>query len=173
MATIGENIRRIRKQKGITQSQLADALDTTKSAISKYELGHRELRIDLLKAIASYLQIDLFELIPEEQREGFEHITSYFRSEQKSVREKAHEVEEILLNNALNISYLQKLAQISLLVDATIENPLSELDSDILKAVLLGSFSQLNLRGQYEAVERIAELELIPRFSKEKNPPQD
>lgn len=170
MATIGENIRRARINKGITQDQLAAALNTSKSAISKYELGHREPRIDQLKTIASYLNIDLFDLIPDEHKQGFEHIPSYFTSEQTEEREKAHTVEEILLSNALNIAYYQKLELIASMSDKAIEKPLRELDEAILKSVLLGSFSALTLRGKYEAVERVAELELVPRFSKKRTP---
>ena len=46
MDNIGEAIRSARKKAGMTQDELAAKLSTTKSAISKYELGKREPNIE-------------------------------------------------------------------------------------------------------------------------------
>lgn len=63
VSTIGENIKAARIRKGLTQQDLANALKTTKSAVSRYELGKREPRYRLLQEIASILEVSCSELI--------------------------------------------------------------------------------------------------------------
>ncbi len=52
MPTIGENIKRLRIEQNMTQEQLAQALNTTKSAISKYELNKRQPRYETVEQMA-------------------------------------------------------------------------------------------------------------------------
>lgn len=52
MGTIGENIKRLRIENKMTQEQLAKALDTTKSTISKYELDKRQPRYEIVEEMA-------------------------------------------------------------------------------------------------------------------------
>ena len=59
VSTIGENIKAARIRKGLTQQELAEALNTTKSAVSRYELGKREPRYRLLQEISSILGVML------------------------------------------------------------------------------------------------------------------
>lgn len=53
MGTIGENIKQLRIQNGMTQEQLAKELNTTKSAISKYELDKRQPRYETIEKMAA------------------------------------------------------------------------------------------------------------------------
>lgn len=53
MGTIGENIKRLRIENNMTQEQLAAELNTTKSAISKYELDKRQPRYETIVRIAA------------------------------------------------------------------------------------------------------------------------
>lgn len=62
MDSVGERIKKIRTSKGVTQADLADALDTTTAAISRYEQGKREVRFPQAKAIADFLGVSLLEL---------------------------------------------------------------------------------------------------------------
>lgn len=62
MISVGERIRQLRTEKGITQEQLAAALNTTKAAISRYELSQRELRFSQAQAIADALGVPVFTL---------------------------------------------------------------------------------------------------------------
>lgn len=56
MAT-GDNIRRYRKAKGLTQAQLADAVGLTEGAIRHYESGIRAVKPELLVEIANVLGV--------------------------------------------------------------------------------------------------------------------
>lgn len=60
--TIGQQIRKYRKEKGMTQKQLADLLDTTQQNLAQYENGKRNPKIETLKKIARALEIPLIEL---------------------------------------------------------------------------------------------------------------
>lgn len=63
---IGENIKRFRKEKGITQQQLANAIHKSKSAVEKYEYGDINISISTLQDIATALDISFESLILEE-----------------------------------------------------------------------------------------------------------
>ena len=56
---IGNNIRKLRKRKGVTQGQLASAVNVTAQAVSKWEtcLGYPD--ISLLPVIAEYFGVSI------------------------------------------------------------------------------------------------------------------
>ena len=61
-----ERLRELRQNKGLSQSQLADALNISKSAISMYELGKREPDLENLEGIADFFNVDINYLIGKE-----------------------------------------------------------------------------------------------------------
>lgn len=63
MADVGKNIKKIRKEKNLTQDQLAERLHCTRQTISNYENGKSEPDIDLLIEIASILAVEVTDLI--------------------------------------------------------------------------------------------------------------
>ena len=62
---IGRNIKRLRKEKKISQKQLAEKLNVTHFWICKLESGKRNTTIFRLNEIAFYLETDLINLITE------------------------------------------------------------------------------------------------------------
>ena len=56
---IGQKIRVLRKNKGITQEQLAEILKVSTPAISKWESGQTYPDISLLPIIARYFQVTI------------------------------------------------------------------------------------------------------------------
>jgi len=60
---IGENIKRLRRTKNITQEQLAEYLDVSITAVSKWERGETYPDITLLFPLAHYFGITLDELM--------------------------------------------------------------------------------------------------------------
>lgn len=58
-----ENIKKIRKHKGISQEYIASHLNISQSAYHKIEVGETELTTDRLQQILNVLEIDLSELI--------------------------------------------------------------------------------------------------------------
>lgn len=63
MADVGKNIKKIRKEKNLTQDELAERLHCTRQTISNYENGKSEPGIDLLIEIAGVLGVEINDLI--------------------------------------------------------------------------------------------------------------
>ena len=59
----GEKIRELRKQKKMTQEELATRVGVTKAQISAIELGVRVLSVPVAKAIASALDCSIADLV--------------------------------------------------------------------------------------------------------------
>lgn len=59
IATIGEQIKALRKRKGITQQQLAETLNLKRSTIANYEINRRAVGLEELIAIADYFGVGL------------------------------------------------------------------------------------------------------------------
>ena len=57
-------IREIRKQRGITQVELAKKLGITQGGIQKLEVGSRNLDIEWMRKIAKALDCQPYELLP-------------------------------------------------------------------------------------------------------------
>ena len=69
--TLGENIRRLRREKNMTQEQLAEALAVSFQAVSRWENGATYPDIELLPAIAERFSVSVDELlgVPESEKE--------------------------------------------------------------------------------------------------------
>jgi transcriptional regulator with XRE-family HTH domain len=65
VVNIGRNIKRLRKEKKISQKELADKLNVTHFWICKLESGKRNTTIFRLNEIALHLDTDLTNLITE------------------------------------------------------------------------------------------------------------
>lgn len=63
MADVGKNIKEIRKEKNLTQDDLAERLHCTRQTISNYENGKSEPHIELLVEIAGVLDVEVNDLI--------------------------------------------------------------------------------------------------------------
>lgn len=56
---IGESIRQIREGRGLTQEQLAEKMQISRSTISKIESGKFNFSIDYLSKFAEFLRFDI------------------------------------------------------------------------------------------------------------------
>lgn len=65
--TVGENIKRIREAKGMTQEDLAQMLGVTSSNVSQIESGERGLSIEKGVLIADALGVSLMELLEDKE----------------------------------------------------------------------------------------------------------
>ena len=64
--TVGQNIRRFRKEKNLTQSELAELLGVSVQAISKWESGTSTPELEKLLALCECFNITLDELVRDE-----------------------------------------------------------------------------------------------------------
>ncbi len=60
--SIGNNIRNIRKEKGLTLQQIADSMGCSPQLISQYESGKRQPKLETQKKLANALNVPIYEL---------------------------------------------------------------------------------------------------------------
>lgn len=61
--TVGENIKRIRKEKGLTQKKLGELCGMNEVQIRRYEIGKANPKIKTIERIASALEITPFDIM--------------------------------------------------------------------------------------------------------------
>lgn len=62
-----EKLQELRKQKGLTQEELAQTLYVSRTAVSKWESGRGYPNIDSLKALATYFSVSVDDLLSGDQ----------------------------------------------------------------------------------------------------------
>ncbi len=60
---LSERLRQLRKEKGLTQAQVAIYCDITEKAYQNYELMSREPKLDILIRIADFYKVSLDYLV--------------------------------------------------------------------------------------------------------------
>lgn len=137
MSDIGERIKHARQIKGMSQETLARAIGSTKSTISKYELGHREPSLDTIQRIADALRIEFFDLVVP-------------TGDQASVDGLLTEVEDAK-KRGLRVVW---------------KNDNLYLTAPSKEQKILLAFDKLNAKGREVAVERVEELAKIPEYQR-------
>ena len=81
MSVFSKTLRRLREDKGLTQTELADTLGLTRSRINNYENGLREPDFETLELFADFFNIDMNGLISGSPSlsETEETLLSFFR----------------------------------------------------------------------------------------------
>jgi transcriptional regulator with XRE-family HTH domain len=69
MSNIANNLKYLRKKKGLTQQQFADAMSIKRSLIGAYEEERAEPKYELLKSIAEFFELSIDEFINEQINE--------------------------------------------------------------------------------------------------------
>lgn len=64
----GAFLKALRKQKGLTQEQLAEIMYVSNRTVSRWENGHNMPDIDILIQLSDYFEIDLRELLDGERK---------------------------------------------------------------------------------------------------------
>lgn len=86
--TVGENIRRIRKEKGLTQKQLGERLNMTQSAIGQFENDKTSPKIETIDKIASALGVRIIDIMEQFTMEQFKTTSEYQKLEKEVNAEK-------------------------------------------------------------------------------------
>lgn len=124
---LGDNIKRIRKSKGLTQNQLSEKLEVAEVTIRKWENGEREPNLETIRKIANTLEVPLGELIEkedskiilEEMGQLSESISNRMQNMLSSLMSITGLTEEES-NNAFAAGLLEKLLKV-----LDVQNPLS------------------------------------------------
>ena len=65
---IGEFLKELRKEKGLTQEQFAEQFNVSRRSVSRWESGNNMPDLDTLIEMADYYEIDLRELLDGERK---------------------------------------------------------------------------------------------------------
>lgn len=86
--TVGENIKRIRKEKGLTQKQLGERLNMTQSAVGQFENDKTSPKIETIDKIASALGVRIVDIMEQFTMEQFKTTSEYQKLEKEVNAEK-------------------------------------------------------------------------------------
>lgn len=94
---IGAFLRELRKEKNLTQEQLADVFNVSARTVSRWETGSNMPDISILVEIADYYQLDVREILngernaalPEEDGSGIKDVAEYADKEKEKMAVKA------------------------------------------------------------------------------------
>ena len=65
---IGNRLRKIRKEKGLTQKTLAEKLNVSTITIQNYENGRRKPNLEMLNKISKLLEVDISKFLKEDKK---------------------------------------------------------------------------------------------------------
>lgn len=91
--TIGERIKKIRLEKGMTQKEIAESIGIATNSFSRYEIGEREPNLEMINRIANALNVSPIQLIFNENTNDF----------LKKIGEKAIEMTDFYNENNIAI----------------------------------------------------------------------
>ena len=94
--TLGEKLQTLRRSRGLSQEQLAEILEVSRQAVSKWENGDSAPDLDRLRAICTYFGVTTDYLIwdePEDAPRGAEEARSR-ETQRKPLRETVREHSE-------------------------------------------------------------------------------
>ncbi|WP_312353921.1 helix-turn-helix domain-containing protein [Aminipila sp.] len=188
--SVGKNIKNARKSKGLSQSELGEALSVSQAMIAQYENGVRNPKIETLYKIAHTLGVHPFDLIEESTpTTTIGKNIQRFREKMNLTQEQLGEIVELdtetiqqyeLDKKQLTRKILCKIAEalnvttshLIWLGDGEPPEPMrciatpygSRLQTK--KEELDLAFGELNSTGQSEAVKRVRELTYIEEYTK-------
>jgi len=154
--TIGANIKHFRKERGLTQKQLAAMLGVAPNTVAQYELGISQPKLEQLQKIGEVLHVSVVSFFPD----GWDYLS------QGNTPEDTEE-----LNEALEVAD-QERKQITLLKDEVEQNQsqladaTGAIDDKLLRKAIYDMLIPLNRKGLLEAYKRVSELSEIKRYKR-------
>ena len=156
---LGKRIKSIRKDRKLTQKELADKAGIATITLQQYERGVREPKLEQMQKLASALGVSFGELFAQEPS-CVSGIFSGLVSPEDIAKEMNIPVELVMraIENpdSVPIALREKIGGVAAML---------WLDTPPLSRISL-SLSKLNREGQERAVERVEELAEIKRYQK-------
>ena len=99
LVKIGKLLQELRKEKGITQEQLAEQMGVTRRTVSRWETGSNMPDLDILIALSDFYTVDLREILSgerksecmnEELKETVLQIADYSNEEKTQLLRRMH-----------------------------------------------------------------------------------
>ena len=170
---VGDTIKAVRNEKGITQVELGRRLDVSGAMIAQYESGKRNPKADTLRKIAEALDVAPIRFVLASNSENIYNIlkdSCYMENGDQVIDVYGLQYE---LANEISRRYeLQiKIAQEIVTSVFDVAQGIRTLDNDI--APVVECCNKLNERGRRIAAERVEELTKIPEYKKKVTPCPD
>ena len=97
---IGEFLRELRKEKGLTQEQLAEQFNISRRSVSRWETGSNMPDVGLLIEIADFFEVDIREIIDgerksenmEKEKETLKKVAEYADAEKGKLKKKINNI---------------------------------------------------------------------------------
>ena len=97
---IGEFLRELRKERGLTQEQLAEQFNTSRRSVSRWETGSNMPDVGLLIEIADFFDVDIREIIDgerksenmEKEKETLKKVAEYADAEKFKLKKKVSNI---------------------------------------------------------------------------------
>ena len=97
---IGEFLRELRKEKGLTQEQLAEQFNISRRSVSRWETGSNMPDVGLLIEIADFFDVDIREIIDGErksenmdkEKETLKKVAEYADGEKAKLKKKVRNI---------------------------------------------------------------------------------
>ena len=170
---IGENIRTLRREKGVTQEQLAESIGISFQAVSKWENGISMPDITLVPVLAAYFGVTTDRLLSFDRREMEENtervVQEAFRYRESDAAKSRQILEEglreypdndILLNNLLYvINYTENPDETIALASRLIaKTDMSDVKYDALRFLAYAYNAKGDKKAAVAALEQVPEL---------------
>ena len=145
---IKQNIKYLRKLRGLTQKQLAEKMGVTQSAVSQFE-SSGNLQLSTLMRLCEVLQVD----------QAWIYLSALYDK-----RSPFHDVLEHAIKTLPVEEQGEEIFKVIEQRDTTEQRSKDETDS--LSSLCMSIFDSLNEQGKKEAVKRIQELAQLEQYKK-------
>ena len=166
--TIGNNIKRIRTQKGMTQKQLGDLLGISVQTVSAYESGRRRPKMETIERFAGALGVQFSALFGLDDPKTPDYQAALDLSLKESMNRHGELDENAFFENLRYNNATVRYHDLEILrkkTDHLYIEQLKTIPDEELKAIAILSFDSLNRVGKIEAILRPYELETLPHYS--------
>ncbi len=154
---IGEKIKTLRKDKGITRQNLADYLEISYSALSNYENGNRKIPIEILVSISQYFNVE-FDFFLSKCTDYQEWVNQTYTA-MKAIRSHSYDDYIEMMSDFINRNDASFLYREAMRMNDTV----------IPREFLISYYEELNNEGKEEAIKRVEELTHIPKYTKKED----
>ncbi|RVU69825.1 XRE family transcriptional regulator [Lactobacillus xujianguonis] len=128
MSTLSENLKRIRKEKGLSQTELGKRIEMSPQAIHYYETGKREPNYETLRHLAGVLSVSIADLVMdkadefEDQNRQLENDNDDLTEENQQLYDENQDLKDKLEDRENRLAGIWKQAQ-DLISDLVDERP--------------------------------------------------
>ena len=169
--SIGENIKKIRVDAGLTQKELGERLGITSQSIAQWETGRREPKYQSMVKIADALNVPVSSLygISEDnqyKQDAIKQALDLYVQDDGRIDTKAFSEN---LDYEYGVMSDADIAYVNGEIEKLCLKTFDIWSEDELRTLMNGYFSGLNRFGQIEAIRRVQELICMKKYRLEDN----